>query len=79
MGSLVGAVVLQGHQSFASGHRGHFVAVAGVLDVWPLVVTGPPVPAGEGEHREEERPQKNAAPAEVKRQVVRLRPVKEPA
>lgn len=39
MGCLVGAVVLQGHQSFASGHRGHFVTVAGVLDVWPLAVT----------------------------------------
>lgn len=83
MASVAPAVVLQGHflgnDSFASGHRGHFVTVAGVVDVWPLAVTALPAPAGEGERREEERSQKHAASAEVKGQVVRLRPVKEPA
>lgn len=63
---------------YNSGYRGNFVTVAGVKDIWFLIVSMFPVPARKGEHRKNERSQQHRAPAEVKRQVVRLSPVKEP-
>lgn len=63
----------------ASGHGGHLLTAAGVVDVWPPAASGAPGPAGQGEPGEQEGPQEHAASAEVKGQVVGLGPVKEPA
>ena len=37
-----------------SGYRGNFVTVAGVMDVWSVVLQALPVPAGKGEHEEDQ-------------------------
>lgn len=60
-----------------SGNGGDFITVGGVEDV-RSVVLALPVPAGEGEKKENEGPQDHAAPAEVERKVVGLGVVKEP-
>lgn len=48
------------------------------MDVWSVVLGLLPVPAGKGEQRKNECSQHHTAPTKVKRQVIRLRPVKEP-
>ena len=53
-----------------SGYRGNFVTVAGVMDVWSVVLRVLPVPAGKGEQRENESSQHHTAPTKVERQII---------
>lgn len=53
-----------------SRYRSNFVTVAGVVDVWPVIVSVFPVPAGKGEDKQNEGTQHHDAPAEVERQVI---------
>lgn len=52
------------------GYRGNFVTVAGVMDIWSVVLRALPVPAGKGEQKEDERSQHHTAPTEVECQVI---------
>lgn len=54
----------------ASGYRGNFVTVAGVMDVWSVVLGVLLVPAGKGEQKENECSQLHTAPTKVECQVI---------
>lgn len=48
------------------------------MDVWSVILQALPVPAGKGEHEEDQWSHHHAAPTQVERQVIWLRPVEEP-
>lgn len=48
------------------------------MDVWSVILTMFPVPAGKGEQKENECSKHHTAPTKVERQVIGLCPVKEP-
>jgi len=63
----------------ASGHCCHFVIVIGVFCVWRVGLILVLVPTGQSREEKSSSSQQHEAPAEVKRQVVRVHPVVNPA